>query len=180
MFFCKACRTFASAAAPAVRNINSPCKAIISMTSNNGPRKCAARMRTAARRGRCHQRPTGSRPDRQPGDRPRHRRPLWHHRSPPWTTRCTTPSASGRSPPRYTSLNQYHVVMEAAPSFIQGPDALRIPLRDRQERHADSPQRHRPLRPHHDLAGRQSQRAVSVNHDLLQPQSRRFAGRRGD
>ncbi len=41
------------------------------------------------------------------------------------TTHFTTPSASAVSPTMFTALNQYHVVMEAAPQFWQNPEFLR-------------------------------------------------------
>ena len=43
--------------------------------------------------------------------------------------RSTTPSASGRSRRIYNALNQYRVVMEVAPQFAQGPEALDQVLR---------------------------------------------------
>ena len=40
------------------------------------------------------------------------------------TTRSTTPSASGRSPPIYGQANQYRVILEAMPQYQLDPTSL--------------------------------------------------------
>ena len=77
----------------------------------------------------------------------------------------------------YKSLNQYHVVMEAAPQYWQNPQTLRdiyvrapggqqVPL-----------ERHRPLRSGGGAALGEPPGPVPVGHHLVQPAARRGAGR---
>ena len=79
----------------------------------------------------------------------------------------------------YTPLNQYHVVMEAAPEFWQNPLFLRqiyvrAPEWTAMCRSAPSPR----SRPTHGAADRHARRALPGGHHLVQPAAGRRAGRR--
>ena len=78
----------------------------------------------------------------------------------------------------YTSLNQYHVVMEAAPRFWQDPEFLKADLRVRSARRDGAAQRHQPLRAFGGAAGRESSGTVPGSHHFLQPGAGRGARRR--
>ena len=77
----------------------------------------------------------------------------------------------------YKSLNQYHVVMEAAPAILAESRDLARYLRPRAQRPAGSPERHRPLRPRRGAALGEPPGPVPVGHHLVQPAARRRAGR---
>ena len=76
----------------------------------------------------------------------------------------------------YTALNQYHVVMEAAPEFWQSPDGLRYLYVPSTNGKQVPLSRHRALCAHDHRAGGQSQRPVPIHHDFLQPDPGLFAG----
>ena len=78
----------------------------------------------------------------------------------------------------FTQINQYHVVLEVAPEFRQSPDALKNLYVDLELWAAGAPQRLHPFRARHHLPDAQSPGPVSLDHDLLQPGSRRLPGRR--
>ena len=77
----------------------------------------------------------------------------------------------------YTPLNQYHVVMEAAPEFWQNPLFLRQIYVRSPERTAGSLERLRALRPADGAAGGEPPGPVPGGHHLLQPAAGRRAGR---
>ena len=78
----------------------------------------------------------------------------------------------------YTSLNQYHVVMEAAPQYWQNPELPAAYLRALAQRPAGSVERHSPrYAPADRAAGRDPPGPVSRGHHLVQPAARRRAGR---
>ncbi len=79
----------------------------------------------------------------------------------------------------YTSLNQYHVVMEAAPEFWQDPQFLRETWVMGAERTGSPTERYRPLWPGDCAAGGEPPGTVSGGDDFLQSGSRRRPGRRG-
>ena len=79
----------------------------------------------------------------------------------------------------FTSLNQYHVMLEVDPRFQSGPEALHRHLSELVERPAGPAehvgQQHIKRRANRD----QPPEHVSVGHDLVQPEARRGAGRCG-
>ena len=77
----------------------------------------------------------------------------------------------------YKSLNQYHVVMEAAPQYWQNPQTLRDIYVRGAQRPAGSAERHRPFRSGRGAAFGEPPGSVPVGHHLLQPAARRGAGR---
>ena len=77
----------------------------------------------------------------------------------------------------YTSLNQYHVVMEAAPEFWQNPQFLRQIYVRFAERAAGSVERLRQIRVHHRAADRDPPGPVSGGDHFLQSEAGRRAGR---
>ena len=79
----------------------------------------------------------------------------------------------------YTSLNQYHVVMEAAPEYWQNPLILAPDLRAFAAGTTGSPERFHQLRTDHRAAGGQPPGPVSRRHHLLQPAAGCRAGRCG-
>jgi hypothetical protein len=80
----------------------------------------------------------------------------------------------------FTSLNQYHVVMEVQPQFWQGPQGLQCHLsaRDQQQR-GRSAQCHRALRADDRAHRRESSGPVSLGHALVQSRARNGLERRG-
>ena len=78
------------------------------------------------------------------------------------TTRSTTPSASARSRPSTSELNQYHVVMEWAPRYTAAPERAERRLRAgaRPERAARRRRRPRHRRRGHRRVGRRERRGA--------------------
>ena len=76
----------------------------------------------------------------------------------------------------YTPLNQYHVVMEAAPRFWQNPDTLKDLYVRSSNGAAGAAERSVPLRTGHNCAGGESSGTVSCHHLLVQFGSRRCIG----
>ncbi len=77
------------------------------------------------------------------------------------------------------ALNQYHVVMEAAPQFWQNPQFLRQIYVQRRSGQQVPLSALTPLRADHRAAGGESPGPVSRGDDLLQSRAGRGAGRRG-
>ena len=83
----------------------------------------------------------------------------------------------------YTQLNQYHVVMEVAPSFWQSSARPGLHQPDRRRRQAGAAQPDREIHPGYDFAVRQPPGPISRGHDFLQSPAGRLARRlrrRGD
>ena len=80
----------------------------------------------------------------------------------------------------YTSLNQYHVVMEAAPEFWQNPQFLQSGLRELARRPAGSAERAGRIRTGDGSADGQSPGAFPGRDDFVQSCAQRFARRRGE
>ena len=78
----------------------------------------------------------------------------------------------------YAQLNQYHVVMEAAPEYWQSPESLKNVYVEHGKRRAGAAVRVRDLRPDQYAAGRQSSGAVRRLDDLVQPARWAFRCRR--
>ena len=77
----------------------------------------------------------------------------------------------------YTSLNQYHVVMEASPEFWQNPLFLQPNLCGFAGRTTGSVERFRQIRLHHRSADGDSPGSLSGGDDFLQSEAGRRAGR---
>jgi len=75
----------------------------------------------------------------------------------------------------YKGLNQYHVVLEVAPEFQPGPDALKSVYVPSKSGKLVPAQRLRPLRAFQHRPFRQPPRHLPGNHPFLQSRSWRFA-----
>ena len=81
----------------------------------------------------------------------------------------------------YTSLNQYHVVMEVAPQFWQGPQGLdAIYLRATNQQFGRAAQCHRALRADDRAHRRESSGTIPVRHPLVQSRAGIRPERRGE
>ena len=80
----------------------------------------------------------------------------------------------------YKAINQYHVVMEAAPRILAGSAIPEAGVRALPRRTAGAAQRFRQIRAHHRSFGRDASGSVSRRHHLLQPAAgHRSRGRGG-
>ncbi|MGY4455581.1 multidrug efflux pump subunit AcrB [Bradyrhizobium sp. i1.3.1] len=80
----------------------------------------------------------------------------------------------------FTSLNQYHVVMEVDPAFQYGPDALKDIYLNSATGTTGPSEHAGPQRHHAGADSDQSPGPVSLGDDLVQPATGRSAGRCGD
>ena len=95
------------------------------------------------------------------------------------TTRSTTLSASGRSPPFMSSYNQHHVVLEVDPALSDGPRrrSRKSTSTPPTARRCRSSQRCQFSSTSNTYLVRQPPGPVSRRHPLLQSRARRVAGR---